>query len=106
MQEAVTNAVRHAGASRVEIDVSEADGVLHARVRDDGRGFDPGAPRDGFGLTGMRERVALLHGELEIASSTAGTTVTAALLAGSVASPIRFRILRGPLPDVARRSEA
>ena len=53
--------------------------MLHVRVRDDGRGFDPGAPRDGFGLTGMRERVALLRGELEIASSADGTTVTAAL---------------------------
>ena len=69
----------------------EADGVLHARVQDDGRGFDPGAPRDGFGLTGMRERVALLHGELEIASSTAGTTVTAALPVSAA------RLLR--LPD-------
>ena len=79
VQEAVTNAVRHAGARNVEIEVIEADDVLHARVRDDGRGFDPGAPRDGFGLTGMRERVALLHGELEIASSADGTIVAAAL---------------------------
>ena len=79
VQEAVTNAVRHAGARRVEISVREADGALHARITDDGRGFDPVAPRNGFGLTGIRERVALVHGELEIASSADGTTVTAAL---------------------------
>ena len=79
VQEAVTNAVRHAGARRVTISVSESDGALHARIEDDGRGFDPGAPRDGFGLTGMRERVALLRGDLELASSPAGTTVIAAL---------------------------
>jgi signal transduction histidine kinase len=79
VQEAVTNAVRHAGAQRVAISVSESGGALHARIQDDGRGFDPGAPGDGFGLTGMRERVALLRGDLEIASSPAGTTVTAAL---------------------------
>jgi signal transduction histidine kinase len=79
VQEAVTNAVRHAGASRVEISVEEVDGVLHARISDDGGGFDPEAPRDGFGLTGMRERVALLQGELEIASSAKGTSVAAAL---------------------------
>ncbi len=79
VQEAVTNAVRHAHARRVEIAVREASGALHARISDDGRGFDPGAPREGFGLTGMRERVALLHGELEIASSADGTVVSAAL---------------------------
>jgi signal transduction histidine kinase len=79
VQEAVTNAVRHAGASRVEIRIEELDGVLHARISDDGSGFDPGAPRGGFGLTGMRERVALLQGELEIVSSANGTIVTAAL---------------------------
>jgi signal transduction histidine kinase len=79
VQEAVTNAVRHAGARHVEIAVGEAGGALHARITDDGRGFDPAAPRDGFGLTGMRERVTLLRGELEIASSADGTTVTAAL---------------------------
>ena len=79
VQEAVTNAVRHADAERVEIAISEADGVLQVRVADDGNGFDPRAPRDGFGLTGMSERVALLHGDLEVASSAAGTTVSAAL---------------------------
>jgi signal transduction histidine kinase len=54
-------------------------GVLRAEIDDDGHGFDPGAPVDGFGLTVMRERVALLHGELEIASSAAGTRVAVAL---------------------------
>jgi signal transduction histidine kinase len=79
VQEAGGNAVRHSRADRIEVAVSEQDGVLHARVHDNGHGFDPGAPGDGFGLTGMRERVALLHGELEIVSSSAGTTVSAAL---------------------------
>jgi signal transduction histidine kinase len=79
VQEALTNAVRHAGAARVEIAVDIADGAVRAQVRDDGRGFDPGAPVGGFGLTGMRERIALLRGELEIASSESGTCVTAAL---------------------------
>ena len=62
------------------IAVTEADGVLHVRVaRRRPRASIPARPRDGFGLTGMRERVALLHGELEVASSPPGTTVTAAL---------------------------
>ena len=78
VQEALTNAVRHAGAGHVEIAVSAVGGVLHTRVRDDGHGFDPGTPTDGFGLIGMRERVASLRGELEVASSTGGTIITAA----------------------------
>jgi hypothetical protein len=75
----LTNAVRHAGARRVRIAVEQKAGVVRAEIDDDGHGFDPRAPVDGFGLTGMRERVTLLHGELEIASSAGGTRVTAAL---------------------------
>ena len=79
VQEALNNAIRHSGARRVEIAVTEDCGVLHVRIRDDGVGFDPAAPTEGLGLTGMRERIGLLHGELEIASAGEGTTVTAAL---------------------------
>jgi signal transduction histidine kinase len=79
VQEAVTNAVRHAHPNRVEIAVTESGGHLHVRVDDDGRGFDPSVPSDGFGLTGMRERVSLLHGELEVESSALGTTISATL---------------------------
>jgi signal transduction histidine kinase len=78
VQEALTNAVRHADGDHVEIAVSAAGGVLHLRICDDGRGFDPGAPTGGYGLAGMHERVALLHGRLEIASSAGGTIITAA----------------------------
>jgi signal transduction histidine kinase len=78
VQEALNNALRHAGAEQVGITVSSAGGALHMRIRDDGRGFDPGSSTDGFGLAGMHERVALLHGELEIASSSGGTIVSAA----------------------------
>ena len=79
VQEALTNAVRHAKAGHVQIDVVHADGAIHVVIRDDGHGFDPATPAIGFGLTGMRERVALLHGALELSSSTQGTTVTAVL---------------------------
>ena len=65
VQESLTNAVRHAGASRVRIEVTERDGFLDVAVADDGKGFDPGAQATGFGLMGMRERVALAAGELE-----------------------------------------
>ena len=79
IQEALTNAVKHAGAARVAITVRESGGAVHVTVSDDGAGFDPNAPRAGFGLTGMRERVELLGGALEVESSAAGTRVAAAL---------------------------
>ena len=79
VQESLTNAVRHAGASRVEIDVTERDGSLDVTVTDDGRGFDAESRSTGFGLIGMRERVKLAAGELEIETGRSGTTVRARL---------------------------
>ena len=80
VQEALTNAVRHAGASHIRIDVKEHDGCIDVAVKDDGRGFDAEKTNGGgFGLTGMRERVELADGELDIDSSPSGTTVRARL---------------------------
>jgi len=80
VQEALTNVIKHAGASRVAIDIVAHDGHVDVVVRDDGAGFDPGRPREGFGITGMRERVGLAAGTLEIASAPGeGTTVSARL---------------------------
>jgi signal transduction histidine kinase len=79
-QEALTNGVKHAAADALVVEVSEADGRATVRVRDDGQGFDPSAASAGFGLLGMRERVELLGGSLEIeAAPGAGTTVIARL---------------------------
>jgi len=82
IQEALTNAVKHAGASRVAVEARDDDGVLRLSVSDDGRGFDPEAPGAGFGLAGMRERVLLLGGSLDVTSSPAGTHIEATLPAG------------------------
>jgi signal transduction histidine kinase len=77
VQESLTNVVKHARASRVSILLTRKGRAVVAVVEDDGRGFDPGATReDGFGLVGMRERVALVDGRLQIESSEgAGTTL-------------------------------
>lgn len=79
VQEALTNIVKHAGADRVSILLSRKDGSVVAVVEDDGSGFDPGAIReDALGLAGMRERIALVGGRLQIESSVgAGTTLVA-----------------------------
>jgi signal transduction histidine kinase len=81
VQEGLTNVAKHAEAAKAEIEIAEADGRLEVAVRDDGRGFEPTAPRTGFGLTGMRERVEMLGGTLAVESSPAGlgTLVRASL---------------------------
>jgi two-component system, NarL family, sensor kinase len=77
VQEALTNVVKHAGARTVSIVLTERDGRVAATIEDDGRGFDREAlGEDGFGLVGMRERVALVGGRLAVESSPgAGTTI-------------------------------
>jgi signal transduction histidine kinase len=52
----------------VTIEVKRDGGQVQLEVRDDGDGFDPAVSSDGFGLTGMRERAALVGGTVEIRS--------------------------------------
>jgi signal transduction histidine kinase len=75
VQEALTNAVRHAGASSVRIELTEDAGTLTGVVRDDGTGFEPGDSHAGFGLIGMRERAAFAGGSLDVESSADGTEI-------------------------------
>jgi signal transduction histidine kinase len=77
VQEALTNVVKHAGATRVQVRIAEGDedhDHLLVEVGDDGAGFDPDRADGGFGLVGMRERVALVRGELEVESRPGGGT--------------------------------
>jgi signal transduction histidine kinase len=79
-QEALQNALRHAGASHVDVRLQAVDGHLRVAVADDGVGFDPDEPglrSRHLGLTSMQERARALGGTLSIASRPgAGTTVT------------------------------
>jgi signal transduction histidine kinase len=82
VQEALTNVVKHADAKRVTIRIvdPDEDGQLLVVIEDDGRGFDPGETGSGFGLLGMRERVTLVQGELEVTSRPGdGTKLTATI---------------------------
>jgi signal transduction histidine kinase len=66
VQEALTNTLRHAGATRAEVTVRYDSEAVEVDVLDDGRGATSGGtPGGGHGLVGMRERVALLGGTLE-----------------------------------------
>jgi signal transduction histidine kinase len=78
VQECLTNVVKHARAGRVSVLLRRRNGSVAAVVEDDGAGFDPALGREGgFGLVGMRERLALLGGRLEIESGDRGTTIAA-----------------------------
>lgn len=79
-QEALSNAVRHAGARRVRVRVDQRSDRLEISVQDDGRGFDPDGVSAGFGLTGMRERALLAGGRLTVASADGGPTCVTAVL--------------------------
>ena len=78
-QEALQNAIRHAGARHVVLRLEAANGRLVLEVRDDGTGFDPDAPAlraRRLGLTSMEQRARRLAGRLEVSSRLgAGTTV-------------------------------
>jgi signal transduction histidine kinase len=75
-QEALTNVRKHAKASTVFVRLSVSDGLVRLSVTDDGVGFDPDGPAAGFGLRGMRTRVAQVGGELKVHSGhSRGTTV-------------------------------
>jgi signal transduction histidine kinase len=79
VQEALTNVVKHAQATRVTVVVEVTPEGLTTRVSDDGQGFDPAATPDGrHGLTGMRERVRVHEGSLQLDTRPGvGTTVIA-----------------------------
>ncbi|WP_406183357.1 sensor histidine kinase [Streptomyces sp. NBC_01006] len=81
VQEALTNVVRHARADGCRVEIAYGRDELALEITDDGRGLPEGAaPGPGFGLTGMRERTALLNGRFEAgARDGGGFRVTAAL---------------------------
>jgi signal transduction histidine kinase len=69
-REALSNASRHADANRVSVELRAEGGQVRLEIGDDGRGFDPDAPRSAEhrGLANMRRRAEQLHGRLEVAS--------------------------------------
>jgi PAS domain S-box-containing protein len=83
LQESLTNIVRHADAKQVKIDLRQAGDKIALKIQDDGQGFKvesdlvEGTNRRGMGLVGMRERLELAGGRLEIESAPGkGTTLT------------------------------
>ncbi len=86
VQESINNLVKHAEATEAAVTIRKNAGIVQIVVRDNGRGFVPGAEavnsgiRRGFGLTGMAERARLLGGSCDVSSVPGqGTTITIAL---------------------------
>ncbi len=79
VQEALTNVAKHARADSVRVAIGASDGEVSIEVQDDGSGFDTATKTAGFGLAGMRERVSLAGGTLEISSGEQGTLVRVCL---------------------------
>jgi len=89
VQEALTNAAKHAEAAHIAVRVAHSPDALPQRallveVSDDGRGFAVDAPIRGFGLLGMRERVEGLGGQLEVCSAVGRGTQLRARIPATV----------------------
>jgi signal transduction histidine kinase len=91
-QEALTNVTKHAGATRVSIDLTVAAGTLTLEISDNGRGLerDDLAKARSFGIRGLHERASTVDGWVDLSSSALGTTL----------------ILSVPLPSVEAESPA
>ncbi len=79
MREALRNAIRHSGCTRIGIRLEIGDGEVFGCVEDDGNGFDPEAvgkisPSWGVGLRSMGERAEMLGGRLRVASRPGAST--------------------------------
>ena len=80
IQEALANVVKHSRATRAHVRVQRADETVQLSVSDEGNGFAVDGETSGFGLLGMRERLALVDGTISIESAAGeGTTVRAAI---------------------------
>lgn len=76
-QEALANALRHGGATRVQARLGRAGQRVLFSLRDNGRGFDLQAVREGYGIRGMRERAAEVGGRVDVSPSPGeGCTVS------------------------------
>jgi signal transduction histidine kinase len=94
-REAVRNAFRHAQARNIEADITYSGSLLRLRIRDDGKGIDPGIVAEGraghYGVKGMRERARRIGGKLDVWSGNgAGTEIDL-----SIPGPIAYATSSG-----------
>lgn len=86
VQEALTNAAKHAGATRVNLELAMHADEIALAIDDDGRSHDPAA-KSGMGLLGMRERVAALRGRLSFEAGPNGGSALRVVIPLATATP-------------------
>ena len=91
-QEALTNISKHAAATRVQVDLSLAEGVLSLEVSDNGRGFgdDDLAKARSFGIRGLHERASHVGGWVDLSSSPGGTSLIVSVPLFEPRTELRF----------------
>jgi signal transduction histidine kinase len=87
VQEALTNALKHAGPAHAHVRVRYLTGAIELEISDDGNGPAPGQTNGGHGLLGMRERVAVYGGRLETGARPSGGYLIRARLPFEPAGP-------------------
>lgn len=87
VQEALTNSRRHAPGAAVDVELAYADALLRLRVRDNGPGPPPSVPPGGHGVTGMRERAAVVGGSVRTGPATGGGYLVEAVLPAKLEEP-------------------
>ena len=102
-QEALTNVSKHAQATKVSVDVSQAGGVLSIEVTDNGRGLsgDDLAKARSFGIRGLHERAETVGGWVDISSAPGGTTLILSVPLSGPENGFIDRLLPGLDGDVA-----
>jgi signal transduction histidine kinase len=96
-REAVSNAVHHAEATRLEVSLRATKSELNLSLCDNGKGFNPDAPQFGhFGLIGMRERATEIGAQLDITSKP-GSGVRVSVRLPLSPSPVKSN--RTPAPE-------
>lgn len=86
-QEGLANVAKHARGRRADVVLRYEGSEASLAIADDGLGFDPDQPHQGFGLRGMRDRLAAVGGRLEVASTPDGTRLVAHVPLGGDATP-------------------
>ena len=89
VQEALTNARRHASGAGVDVELHYGDRVLSLRIRDNGPGPPDDAPVGGHGLSGMRERAAAVGGQLRTGAAAGGGFLVEATLPTDASEALR-----------------
>jgi signal transduction histidine kinase len=82
-QEALANVRKHSSADAAALTLIMRDNEVTLSVSDDGSGFDPQVPSSGFGLAGLRKRLTLVRGNLDVTASPGGGTRLVATLPGA-----------------------